>query len=196
MDSYEIKVNDILLFAKRAAITVFSLVAIHFSLFTLVSAQDDPPELAPPPLRVVSPEELEKLSTEDDDVKARTKMVIEMMGVRLANAEKMNAAENFEGMFREVGYFHGLMENGIAFLEKRNQTAGKVLDNYKRLEITLRGFITRLETIRRTVPIRYEDYLRKLIKFVREARTRATEPLFSDNVVKTKNGEPVPDNQK
>jgi hypothetical protein len=192
VNSERLKVGEVLVVARRVGMIVFSLFTIHYSLFTAALAQDDPPDLAPPPLRIVSREELDKLATEDNDIKARTKMVIEMMGIRLTNAEKMNAAENFEGMYREVGHFHALMENGIAFLEKRNQTAGKVLDNYKRLEITLRGFITRLETIRRTVPIRYEDYLRKLIKFVREARTRATEPLFGDSVVKPRNnGEPI-----
>jgi len=35
------------------------------------------------------------------------------------------------------------------------------------------------------VPLRYEDYIRKLIKVLRDARTKATEPLFSDKVVKT-----------
>ena len=167
------------------------LAAFFFCLFTFAflllsaqpaAAQDD---LAPPPVKVVSREEVARLNAEAEDIKERTKLVLELMNVRLASAEKLRAGEDFDGVFRELGYFHGLMDNGLDFLQKRNNGSGKILDNFKRLEIGLRMFVPRLEMVRREVPLRYEDYIRKLIRFVRDARTKATEPLFSDKVVRT-----------
>jgi hypothetical protein len=148
------------------------------------AAQDDPPDLAPPPVKVVSREEMTRLNAEGGDIKDRTKLVLELMNVRLTSAERLRAGEDFDGVFRELGYFHGLMDNGIDFLQKHNNGTGKILDNFKRLEIGLRAFMPRLEMVRRELPLRYEDYVRKLIKFVRDARTKATEPLFSDKIVK------------
>ncbi|MEK7855704.1 MAG: hypothetical protein AAB288_06415, partial [Acidobacteriota bacterium] len=60
---------------------------------------------------------------------------------------------------------------------------GKVLNNFKRLEIGLRQFRPRLELIRRGIPSEYEPYLRSLIQYVRDARAKAVEPLFGDSVV-------------
>jgi hypothetical protein len=59
----------------------------------------------------------------------------------------------------------------------------KNLDNYKRLEIGIRSFMGRLEVVRRELPIRYEKYVRDLIKYLRESRSRALEPQFSDTVL-------------
>jgi hypothetical protein len=72
------------------------------------------------------------------------------------------------------------MEDTVAFLEKSDKNKGKVLNNFKRLELGLRGFAPRLEVIRRNLPLRYEYYVRVLLKYLREARTRSVEPLFDD----------------
>ncbi len=80
-------------------------------------------------------------------------------------------------------FSHGLLDNTLDFLGKQDSNKGKVLDNYKRLEIGLRGFAPRLETIRRDLPLRYEDYVHKLLKYVRDSRSRAVEPMFGSSVV-------------
>jgi len=165
----------------RAAL-LFSLFTIHFSLFTAASAQDDPAEIAPPPVKVISKAERERLNAETD-IKDRTKLSLELMAARLTAAEKLGAQREHDAMFRELGGFHGLMDDGLNFLLKSGRS-GKVLDNLKRLEIGLRMSAPRIEVIRRDLPLRYEDYLRKLMKYVREARTKASEPLFSDSVVR------------
>ena len=158
-----------------------SLFTFHFSLLT-INAQDDPTDLAPPPLRTVSKDE-KALLNEQSDIKVHTKLALAMMNSRLTHAEILNTNSDFEGMFRELGGFHGLLDNTLDFLGKHDTNSGKVLDNYKRLEIGLRAFTPRLEAIRRDLSLRYEDYVRQLVKYVREARTRAVEPLFSDTVV-------------
>ncbi|HVF46445.1 MAG TPA: hypothetical protein VNA17_02655 [Pyrinomonadaceae bacterium] len=165
-----------------------ALFALHLALFGISLAQG--PDLAPPPLKIVSKAEQQRLDQETD-IKSRTKLVLELMTGRLATAERLHAAEDYAGVFRELGVFHGLMDNGIAYLHKRNTGNGKVLDNFKRLELALRAFVPRLETLRREIPLSHEDYVRKLLIYVREARTKATEPLFADTVIPNRRpGEP------
>ena len=59
----------------------------------------------------------------------------------------------------------------------------KVLDNYKRLEISLRSYMSRVEVIHRDLPVKYEEYVRGLMKYLRIARTKALDPQFSDTVL-------------
>lgn len=169
---------------------LFPLSFFLFCLFTFsfclsAAAQDDPPELAPPPLKIISKDEHSRLDAKTD-IKDRTKLSLDLMNTRLATAEKLSSVQDFDGMFRELGAFHGLMDDCFEFLHKRDNGGGKVLDNFKRLEIGLRGFSPRIETIRRELPQRYDVYVRKLMGYVREARTKATEPLFGDTVLPQK----------
>ena len=167
----------------------FLLLPVLLCLFTFsfclsISAQDD--DFAPPPLRTVTKDERVKLSA-TSDVKNRTKLSLEMMAAHLTAAEQFNTNTDFDGVFRELGGFQGLLDNALEFLSHQNSESGKVLDNYKRLEIGLRTFTPRIETIRRDLPLRYEDYVHKLLFYVRDARSRAVDPLFSDKVVQIKN---------
>lgn len=145
------------------------------------SAQDDSEIVAPPPLKILTKAEKSRLEAETD-IKRRTILSIELMEAKLLKAESLNAAEDYPTMFAELGGFHALMDNTIDFLNKHDNDSNKVLSNYKRVELTLRKYITRLELIRRELPIRYEPYVRKLVKYVRESRTKAVEPLFDDTV--------------
>lgn len=167
-------------FAFRIAFLLFT-----FAFVQPAAAQDDPPDTAPPPLKIVSKDDRQKLDAEND-IKDRTNLALRMMDTRLDSAELLSANKDFDMMFRELGYFHALVDDSVTFLEKRDANSKKVLDTFKKLEIGLRGFIPRLETVRRDVPLRYEDYVRHLMKFVREARARAIDPMFGDSVVRTK----------
>jgi hypothetical protein len=142
-------------------------------------------DIAPPPLRLISQEEKDKLATETDG-KRRTKLLLELMDARLKRAEQLDSGGDYDRMFVELGGFHGLMDNMLEFLNKRDKDSGKVLNNFKRFEIGLRGFTPRLELIRRDLPIKYEQYVRILIRNLRATRTKAIEPLFDDSVVPVK----------
>lgn len=146
------------------------------------AAQVDPREIAPPPLKVVSKEELSALEA-TSDVKKRTKTALDLMTLRLKAAETRIENDQLDEMYKELGGFHGLMDNTLAFLDKSNSSRGKVLNNYKRFEIGLRQFRPRLELIRRSIPLMYEPYVRNLITYLREARAKAVEPLFGNSVV-------------
>lgn len=160
----------------------FLILGLSVSLFTTAHGQDDPVEPAPPPLKIISKEEQSKLDTKTD-LKDRTKLSLELMNVRLVAAEKLSSAHNFEGMYLEFGYFHALMDDALAFLNKRDDGRGKVLDNFKRLEIALRGMAPRIEVIRRDLPLKFDPYVRKLMGYLRSVRAQATDSLFSDSVL-------------
>jgi hypothetical protein len=146
-------------------------------------AQEELPDAAPPPIRSITKEDQARLKTKKD-VKDRTRLTLELMDVRMTSAERLYSERNFDAMFRELGNFHALLDDGLGFLQGQpKQDSNKVLDNFKRLEIGLRRFLPRIEVIRREIPLRYDDYLKKLGGYVRDARTKATEPLFGDSVV-------------
>jgi hypothetical protein len=174
-----------------ALLSSFVFLVIFFALPSVTSGQDDNLEVAPPPVKLLSKDERSLLDAKAVDLKARTKLALELMDARLDAAEKWAGSRQFDTMFDELGGFHALMDDSLEFLNRRDSGSnGKVLDNFKRLEIGLRAFSPRIEVIRRELPIRYDDYVRRLMKFVRDARTKATEPLFSDTVVPNrKNGE-------
>nr|MBP9109555.1 hypothetical protein [Pyrinomonadaceae bacterium] len=174
-----------------ALLSSFVFLVIFFALPSVTSGQDDNLEVAPPPVKLLSKDERSLLDAKAVDLKARTKLALELMDARLDAAEKWAGSRQFDTMFNELGGFHALMDDSLEFLNRRDSGSnGKVLDNFKRLEIGLRAFSPRIEVIRRELPIRYDDYVRRLMKFVRDARTKATEPLFSDTVVPNrKNGE-------
>ena len=157
----------------------FSLLFFSFSLSS-ANAQIELPDDAPPPLKAISKDERTKLESVSG-IKERTKLALDLMESRMKLAEAALAAENFDAIFEELGGFHYLMDNTLDFLNRRDNDSGTIRNNFKRYEIALRGFTPRLELIRREVPTRYEPYIFKLLKYLREARTKAVEPLFGFN---------------
>lgn len=143
---------------------------------------DYPVDAVPPPLKIISKAEINQLKAEPK-MKNRTKLSLELMDIRLVNAEKFAGNKNYVEMFNELGKFHALVDNAIDYLDKNDNGGGKVLDNFKRFELGLRKFLPKLELIRRELPAKYEYYVRGLAKQVRDARSRCVEPMFDDSVV-------------
>lgn len=170
-------------FRKHFIFALFLLLAVHCSLLTANAQEDEQKDTAPPPLKFVSKEETKQLNAETD-IKKRTKLALDLMEVRLKKAETLNAGEKYAEMFDELGGFHALMDKALEFLDRNDNGGGKVLNNFKRVEIALRAFLPRLELIRRELPVKYEFYVRDLAKYVRRARSKAIEPFFSETVVK------------
>ena len=141
--------------------------------------------MAPPPLKILSQEEKSKLTAETE-VKRRTKLALELMEARLKRAEVHDSGENYDAMFVELGGFHGLMDNMLEFLDRSDRDSKRVLNNFKRFEIGLRRFTVRLEMIRHELPLRYDQYVRNLVRNLRAGRARAIEPLFDDTVLPEK----------
>jgi hypothetical protein len=162
---------------------LFALILISLQFGSVaVYGQPDDQDIAPPPLKFVSKEDLTQLNAVPD-VKKRTKLALELMTGSLKHAETLHTGEQYDDMFKQLGRFHGLMDNTLAFLDSSEKERSKVLNNYKRFEIGLREYRPRLELIRRDLPLRYELYVRNLIIYIRDARTKAVEPMFSDTVL-------------
>jgi DNA repair ATPase RecN len=160
----------------------FCLVFVYFCLPSIVSAQDEiPPDVAAVPDKTFT--EVEKKALEIKDVKKRTKLSIEFMETRLRTAEMLVQEPKFQDALKEIGIYQGLLEDSFDFLEQNDLKSDKVQDNFRSLELVLRKHITRLELIRREMSYKYGWHVQKLMKFVREIRAKAVEPLFSDSVV-------------
>ena len=148
-------------------------------------AQDDDvefdPDAAPPPVRTMNHTERTQLDGQQG-LKERTKLALALMSTRLSRAEELNAKSEFSAMYNELGGFHALMDDTLEFLETAPRKE-KTLDNLKRFEMTLRGFAPRLALIRREAPQEYDHYVRVLLRYLRDARSKAIEPLFGNSVV-------------
>lgn len=158
-----------------------SLFTIHCSLFTVVSAQDEDDPLPPPP-KLLTKQDRARLEGAADS-KTRTKIAVELMRASIDEAEKLNATNNFDGLFAEFGHFRALVEYSLAFLQKQKPNDNKSLDNYKRLELNLHTLMPRIERIRREMPVRYEEYVRDLLRYVRDARRKAADAMLGDTVI-------------
>ncbi|CAN5220883.1 hypothetical protein BH20ACI1_BH20ACI1_15390 [soil metagenome] len=180
-DNFGMKVN--FFYRKKHLFFYFLLFTLTFCLSAPSYAQQEQRQItAPPPLKTISKEEKTQLKSQTG-VKKYTKLALELMDVRLANAENLNIKQQYTEMFNELGGFHALVDDTLGYLSKHDTDSGKVLNNFKRLEMSLRKFAPRLELIRRELPLKYELYVRKLIIYVRQARTKAVEPLFDNSVV-------------
>lgn len=165
---------------------VYSLLlfTFHFSLFTAgASAQNEmPADAEAPPLKMMSKEDRNQLQAQNE-LKKRTVTALTLMDTRLKKAEELFAAGSYAEMFVELGSFHALMDDTLNFLNRNDNGSKQVMSNYKKVELSLRTFLSRLELIRREVPTKYEFYIRGLVKTVRDGRTRAVEPLFTDSIL-------------
>lgn len=144
--------------------------------------QDIPKDAEPPPFKIISKEEREKLDNESN-VKERTKLSLELMNLRLQKAEDFSGKDDYKAMFNELGRFHALVDNALFYLKRNDTGRGGFLNHFKRLEMGLRDFLPRLELIRRELPLNFEYYVRNLILDVRDARRKAVDPFFDDTVL-------------
>lgn len=163
------------------AFTVCLAAAVSAQPPTQAPEDDFDPDAAPPPVRAMNNSERTQLDSQQG-LKERTKLALALMSTRLSKAEEMNAKSEFAAMYNELGGFHALMDDTLEFLESAPKK-DKTLDNLKRFEMTLRGFAPRLGLIRREAPQEYDNYVRVLLRYLREARSKAIEPLFGNSVV-------------
>lgn len=169
--------------SRRAAWFAF-VPGIVLLLVNGILAQPDKYDVsdAPPPLKIISENERKQLNA-SKDVKERTKLALELMQFRLTNASAKSEATDYSAMFTELGAFHGIMDDMLAFLDRFSQNRDARLNNLKRLEIGLRRMNPQIDLLRRNAPPERERYLFYLSRNVRDARARAIEPQFGDTVL-------------
>lgn len=169
---------------RRSALSLLLVSLLAAAAFAQPPEDEDidfDPNAAPPPVRAMSDIERDQLAAEQG-LKDRTKLALALMSSRLSKAEEFNAKEDYAAMYNELGGFHALMDDTLAFLESAPRK-DKTLNNLKRFEMTLRSFAPRLAMIRREIPLEYDHYIRVLLKYLRDARSKAIEPLFGNSVV-------------
>ena len=166
---------------RLSVIGLFLLFAAFCSPLA-VFAQDDENDSAPPPLKIISKEEKRQLDAETNVTK-RTKLALVLIESRLKAAENFYSREQYREMFDELGRFDALIDKTLDFLNRNDNGRGKILNNFKRLDLSLRTYLPRIEIIRRDVPTQYEFYIRSLAKSVRQARAKAVEPFFGETVI-------------
>jgi hypothetical protein len=173
---------------------LFALIAHCFLLTTAAqppitektpesSAQDlIPLDVAPPPTRKMTDDE-KRLIMAETSVKKRAEVYVELLNARLAKTEALTTTESYQDALIEIGGYRAVLEHAVEFLNKQ-MSDGKTLSALKKVEVALRGHLTRLETVRRDTPYKYAFHIQRLQKYIRAARAKATDAMFSDDVVK------------
>ncbi|MET0622475.1 MAG: hypothetical protein ABW250_05805, partial [Pyrinomonadaceae bacterium] len=83
-----------------------------------------------------------------------------------------------------IGVYQAVVDDTIDYLHRPGRAGNKLRDIYKRVEITLRTHVTRLETIRRGLPSQHAVYVKDAIDFVRDSRDRALGAFYDDAVIR------------
>ena len=180
MENGKLKIRPHIFRAAAILLTAYCL------LFSVSAQTDEPPkDAAPPPMKSIPKDERKRIEGETD-IKKRTQISLDLLETHLAKAEQLTDQNEFQNALDQLSDFHAILENILNFLNSRKDGSDKVDNNFKRLEIGIRKTIPRLEIVRRGMPFSYGYYVQQIQKFVRDARSKALDPLFSDSVVRQK----------
>lgn len=150
---------------------------------TDASAQRADDAAGAPPLRYVPDDVRRQLDAEARDVKARTKLSLQLAEDRLARATAASDADRFEDCTNELGVYEAIVADTIRYVQASGRTGNKLRDTFKRIELTLRSHVPRIETLRRGLPAAHAVYAKATIEFVRTQRDQALSSFYDDTVV-------------
>lgn len=140
----------------------------------------------PPPLRYLPTEVRGRLDAERDP-KARARLGMLIAEECLDRAAQLADQDQFVAATGQIGVYQAVVDDTIDYLHRPGRAGNKLRDIYKRVEITLRTHVTRLETIRRGLPSQHAVYLKDAIDFVRDNRDRALGAFYDDAVIREPN---------
>ena len=160
-------------------IVVGSVSAVH--------AQDPQPSPtplpAPPPIKVITKEERAQIDGAGDS-KARVRTTLDLAAIRLTRAEQLAKQTNYDDALAEVGSYEALIQDILDFLNGMKRDSNKTRDLCKRVELALRAHGPRLTTMRRTTPLEYAVWIKKVEEFARDGRTEALNSFYGHTVVR------------
>lgn len=136
-----------------------------------------------PPLRYVPDDVRRQLEAEARDVKARTKLALQLAEDRLARASAASDADRFEDCTNELGVYEAIVADTIRYVQTSGRTGNKLRDTFKRIELTLRSHVPRIETLRRGLPEAHAVYAKATIDFVRMQRDEALSSFYDDSII-------------
>ena len=177
---------------RRRFVIAAPLLLLAFVFMPAVYAQESEPQAtpqptpltAPPPFKMIVKEESSALDAAAKDASKRLKLTIEFADGHLTRAEQHTSRENYEAASTEVGMYHALVENALQFLATFRRDTNKTRDLYKRLELALRADGPRLTAMRRTTPLEFAVWIKKVEDFARESRTEALNSFYGHTVVR------------
>jgi hypothetical protein len=164
---------------------LYMLILVSGATTLIASAQEPqiPETLAPPPLVRVPASERAQLR-DIRDIKGHTKLSIQLAENHLVKAEQLTVTSDFSGACAELGLYRAIIQEALAFLADLREDSNRSRDNFKRLELALRGHNPRIETIRRTTPHEYAVNIKTLTEFNKDAREQALNAFYGDTVLR------------
>jgi hypothetical protein len=126
------------------------------------------------------------------DMKGRTRLSLELADAQIVLADGHVAADRFEEATRELGIYEGLISDAISFIQKSGPVDNKRRDQYKRIELTLRAHVPRIEGIRRSLPSQHAVYAKATLDYIRGLRTEALNAFYDDTVLREMSPPPPP----
>lgn len=139
-------------------------------------------DIAPPPMRHI-PDSVRRQLADEKDLKSRTRLSLDLADATLARSAEHVAAERWEQATGELGVYEAIVADAINYVQSSGPIKNKQRDVLKRIEMTLRAHVTRLETIRRSLPARHAVYVKTTIDFVLEQRDNALNAFYDDTVI-------------
>jgi hypothetical protein len=136
----------------------------------------------PPPIKFISRDERAQLSAARD-AKERSSISIGLAEGHLRHAEDATFTLSYDPAAAALGRYQAIIEDSLHYLSTTNTDSKKVRDIFKRLELTLRAHVSRLEAIRRDTPFEYASNVKAALEYARNARTRVLDAFFSDTVL-------------
>jgi hypothetical protein len=169
----------------RGLFMLATLLLVAFGNALSAPAQDPQPTplTAPPPRKLILKEERAQLDQERE-IKDRLKLTISLAGNHLTRAEQLTAQSSYDDASAEVGMYHALIEDALDQLGALKRDANKTRDLYKRLELALRADGPRLTAMRRTTPLEFAVWIKKVEDFARDGRTEALNSFYGHTVVR------------
>lgn len=146
-------------------------------------APTDEKDPAPPPMKFIPGETRARLANEKD-IKARTRLSLELAEARLSSAEAHTQAERYDAAGAELGIYQALISDAVNFIQKTGRRDNKARDNFKRIDLALRQHTTRIEKLRRNTPAQSAVHVQAALDFVRQSRTDALESFYGDTVLR------------
>lgn len=165
-------------------LVVLACVQAVYAQETLPTPQPQPtPLTAPPPFKMIVKDERAAIEQSNEPSK-RLKLTIEYASAHLGVAEQHTTQGNFEAASTEVGMYHALIENALAFLSTFKRDSNKTRDLYKKLEMALRAQGPRLTAMRRVTPLEFAVWIKQVEDFARDGRTEALNSFYGHTVVR------------
>lgn len=143
-------------------------------------------EAAPPPMRYLPAETRSRLDAARD-IKARTRLSMELAEARLVSAAAHLEADRFDAATLEFGVYAAIIRDAVDYVRQndksRGRISGKTRDLLKRIELALRSHVPRLETLRRSLPSQHAVHAQTTLDFVRDTRAEVLDAFFDNMVV-------------